>query len=194
MGLSVLAFLHFVLRDAIATVFRFTVEKLADRFGHDAMVKRMMELVSQGVEYLIGPFGIGFVIGGLIFGFWDVLASWSERKKSVGPLYTAGRVILRHDHTGTLRIIGHKHIIDWEATPSGGWRVEFEKPIDPGTLVVRREGSAEPLTVTSATPRRVEFSLGVPTGLADILDDKDIGIVFECAETLSLQPAPSDTR
>lgn len=69
-----------VLLDPLVTIFRLNVETWAQEHGYDKLYRllQMPEWLIVIWDFVTGQFGLGFIIGALIFAFWDAAASCSR--------------------------------------------------------------------------------------------------------------------
>jgi hypothetical protein len=79
---ALVGYLFAVVADPFITIARLNVEGWAKENGYDKLYK----LASQPPEWLVtfwdtitGSFGLGFILGGLLFAFWDPLARYGAR-------------------------------------------------------------------------------------------------------------------
>lgn len=67
-----------VIVDPFITVLRLNIETWAQQRGFDKLYKliQVPEWLTMIWSLLTGGFGLGFVLGALIFAFWDTVAAW----------------------------------------------------------------------------------------------------------------------
>jgi len=99
----VLSYLFALVVDLFITIGRLNVESWAQENSYDKLYK----LVSGPPEWMVmvwdaitGSFGLGFVLGSLLFAFWDPLARYGEKLFNLGKkhhLRFSGPTLIRSD-------------------------------------------------------------------------------------------------
>lgn len=66
-----LGWIGIVFLDSLRTIARLNVEKWAEDQGGDKLYNSLLAWPMWALDHIAGPFGFGFVLAALIFGFWD---------------------------------------------------------------------------------------------------------------------------
>ncbi len=130
--------------DPIITIARLNVENWAHENGYDNIYKLVSQPPPEWLvtfwDFITGSFGLGFILGGLLFAFWDPLARYGKRlvttkeqaRKTLDDLFAEG---VRHRNR-LLQPIQEGYDDAAERETLGDWSDRVVRKLDDASIPV----------------------------------------------------------